>query len=334
MKATYTLTWEEFAELHGDAWPRPDYLSVIGIAIVAVPLVAYGITLAVYEMPGEYVSSMFIGGPLFLLVAGLVSLKLQPKKAMSLAIAEKRSEYERWHAKEQSFSFDQERWIHECPAGRLDVPWPALLRATELPNVFVLMGESGSAIVPKRVLDPAALNMLGQLAFPVPADSWPFQIRAWDYQATETATLWRKFWFRLAFGNVFGLAVLGWIAHLWLTSDDKTGVLWGWILAALAVVITLSAQIWYLPLRYATSRRRWRAPKNMALADRGLYLSDAYGSFFNAWRSFRGFREVGRAFLIYTDVAHYYLLSKRYFSPDQQIEIRRMLQGKLKLSED
>lgn len=108
--------------------------------------------------------------------------------------------------------------------------------------------------------------------------------------------------------------------------ERKNWVVWGWVLAAFAVVLTLAAQIWYVPLKYWTSRRQWRAPKILGLADRGLCFIDSYVRLFAAWKSFHHFEEVRRAFLIYTSKDDYYLLSKRYFSPEQRAELKRRLQ--------
>jgi hypothetical protein len=330
MKATYILSWEEFAELYTDSWPRPDYFTAIVVAGVSLLLIAYGFSLFAFQPLRDEtaLSFSFIGFPLVLFVGAIASVASQSKKAKSKAMAEKRSKYERWYSKEQSFSFDQEKWTHETEAGRQEVPWTALLKAVEWPNVLQLVGENSSVIIPKRVLEPEALRTLLQLAFPVRNTPWPFQITAWDYQTTEMARLWRKHWFRFAFANVFGLVVLGWVFQTWLTSHEKIGVIIGWILAASAVILVLSAQLWFVPLRYVTSPKNWRSPKTVAFSDRGFQLSP--DGRFTAWKSFPSFQEVRRAFLIFVDPNHYYLLPKRCFSGDQQTEIRRLLQANVK----
>lgn len=331
MKITYTLTWEEFAELHESSWPRPDYFSLIVIAAISVPLIGYGVSLSVFGMPDEGIlTSAFIGAPLLLVVAGLVSLRSQSKKVLKGAIAEKRAEYDRWHTQEQSFSFDQDRWTHDTRSGKQEVVWSSLLHTLEWPNVLHLIGETGAVTIPKRGLETTTLTSLRQHAFPAAADGIPIQISWWDYQATETARLWRKHWFRLAFGNAFGLFILGWVVHQWLTTNEKAVTIWGWILASVAIVFTLTAQIWYLPLRYWTSSKPWRAPKKFAVSDRGFRLTDLYCDSFIAWKACRNFQEIGRAFLIYTRPGHYYLLSKRYLSPDVQGQLHRILEERVK----
>jgi hypothetical protein len=327
MESKYTLTWEEYAELFSDSWPRPDYFSLIVVAMVSIPLISYGIVLSIFGIPDEHILNwMFIGGPLFLLLAASLSIASGSRKAKNDASADKRAEYDRWHAKEQLFSFDQEKWIYQSESGRIEVPWPALLAAVERPNVFYLLSESGPAIVPKRALNTEEVSLLRALGALQPAETWPFQITVWDNQATEIARLWKRYWFRMAFGNILGLVTLGWIFQIWLTSNEKIGIIWGWVLAAFAVVLALTAQIWYLPLKYWTSRRQWRAPKTMGLADRGLCFIDCYVRVFAGWKSFHHFDEVRRAFLIYTRKDDYYLLSKRYFSPEQRAELKRRLQ--------
>jgi hypothetical protein len=168
----------------------------------------------------------------------------------------------------------------------------------------------------------------------VAADGLPLQISWWDYQATETALLWRKYWLRLALGNAFGLFVLGFVVDQWLSTNEKAITLWGWILASSAVVFVLTAQIWYFPLRYWTSSRPWRAAKKLAFSERGLRLTDSFCDWFMAWKACHSFQEIGRAFLIYTRPGRYYLLSKRYLPPDSQAHLRQMLQENVKLSDE
>ncbi|HET9364445.1 MAG TPA: YcxB family protein [Candidatus Angelobacter sp.] len=332
MKATYILTWEEFAELHTDSWPRPDYFTAIVVAGASLLMIAYGISLFAFPplRDEKVLSFVFIGFPLFLLLVAWASVGSQSKKALKKAMAEKRAKYERWYSCEQTFFFDKEKWTHETEAGRQEAPWSALLKAVEWSNVLYLVGESSSVIVPKRVLEPEALRTLRQRAFPVPGDQWPFQITAWDYQATEMARLWRKHWLRFIFANVFGLGVLVWVFQIWLTSQEKVGAIIGWILAASAIILVLTAQLWYLPLRYATSAKNWRAPKKIGLSASGLHISNSPDNRFTAWKVFPSFQEVPRAFLVYVDPTHYYLLPKRCFSTEQRIQIRFLLHANVK----
>ena len=331
MKVTYTLSWEEYAELFEDSWPRTDYFSLIVTAMIAAPLIGYGITLALFGAPDEKILySMFISAPMFLVIAMIFATKSQTGQARKRTIAEKRQQYDRWQAKEQSFSFDQQTWTHETDAGKQESPWSALTHAAELRNVFTLTGEAISIIVPKRSLDAASLESLRQAAIPIRGDGWSFHITWWDYQASGTAVLWRKMWFRMAFANIFGIVVLGWVVQSWLTSNEKAGVIWGWILASLAVLLTLTAQLWYLPLRYLTSARNWRTPRKVELSARGIALITLKGNYFTAWKAFHKFQELGRAYLIYTDESHYHLLSKHYFSPGQQAELSRLLKANVK----
>ena len=331
MKVTYTLTWEEYAEQFQNTWPRPDYFSAIVTCMVAVPLLGYGTILAIFGPPGEtLVYLMFIVAPLCLVVATIASMWSQAGHPLQRAIAAQRLEYERWHAKEQTFFFDDQKWTHETSAGKQETPWSALTHAKELPTVFSLTGESISVLVPKRALDAANLVHLREAALPVRGDAWLSQISWWDYQATESARLWRKYWFPLILGNVLGLAVLGWVARIWLNTDEKLQVIWGWILASSAVILTLTAQLWYLPLRYFTSRKAWRSPMKLEFSDRGVHIAMSGVSFFTAWRACRNFCEAGRAFFIYTDEFHYYLLPKRYLTAERQAELREILHRKLK----
>lgn len=330
MQINYALTWDEFAELHKDRWPVPDYFSAIVVFIVVVPLVGYGLALATFGAPDEPILySMFIGGPIVLLALAVLALKSQSAQALQHAVAETRSEYDRLHARGQSFSFDDDKWMHETEAGRQEVPWSAMLMARETENVLSFTGENSSALIPKRILGIEALTGLRRFASLAHHDEWAYQIGVWDYQATVTALQWRKYWFRMAFGNCFGLGVLLWVGQNWLASTERAGVVWGWILASLAVLLTLTAQMWYLPLRYFTSAKDWRAPQKVRFSDSGIHLCHSEGGLFLTWNALRKSGEVPRAFLIYVDQTHYYLLPKRYFSVEQQAEIRRTVESKL-----
>jgi hypothetical protein len=334
MKVTYTLSWEEYAELFEDSWPRTDYFSLIVTAMIAAPLIGYGITLAIFGAPDEKILySMFIGAPMFLVIATIFATKSQTRQARKRAVTEKRRQYDRRQATEQSFSFNHEKWMHETDAGKQESPWSALTHAAELRNVFTLTGDAISIIVPKRSLDAASLESLRRAAIPIRGNGWPFHITWWDYQASATAMLWRKMWFRMAFANVFGIFVLGWVGQSWLTSNEKAGVVWGWILASLAVLLTLTAQLWYMPLRYFTSARNWRTPRKVELSERGIVVITPTGNYFTAWKAFHKFQELGRAYLIYTDESHYHLLSKHYFSPDQQAELASLLKANVRQEE-
>jgi hypothetical protein len=332
MRVTYIVTWEEYAEQLQDTWPRPDYFSAIVICMVALPLIGYGISLAVFGAPDETIlNSMFIGGPLVLAVAAILSITSQARRAKTQAVAEKRLGFDKWSAGEQSFAFDQEKWTHETEAGKQESLWSARTVVIERESGFWLATEKTTVMVPKRMLDSSALALFRQAALPVRGDGWTFQTRCWDHQATETVLLWRKRWFALAFGNVFALVVLGWIVQTWLSESATPRMIWGWILAAIAVVLTLTAQLWYLPLQYATWPRQFRAPMTLEFSDAGVSFATAHANFFLAWKAFRKFQEIGRAFLIYTDPSHYYQLPKRDMTPDQRAALRRILQEKLKL---
>jgi hypothetical protein len=76
-------------------------------------------------------------------------------------------------------------------------------------------------------------------------------------------------------------------------------LIWGWILAAFAVVLVLTAQLWYLPLKYVTLPRPFGAPMKFQLHDAGIYFATGSAKFFLAWKTFRKFKEIGRAFLVY-----------------------------------
>ncbi|HZI55555.1 MAG TPA: YcxB family protein [Verrucomicrobiae bacterium] len=331
MEISYLLTWEEYAELFSNSWPRPDYFSAIVITMVSIPLIVYGIILAFFGMPDEhFLSWMFIGCPALLLPSAFLSMATGSKKAVKEAVAKRRAEYEKWHVKEQLFSFDQEKWTLRNESGKVEVPWSALVSANEWPAVFYLVSESGRAIVPKRALTMERVDLLRRLASLEIAPMWPFQMSVWDYQATETAQFWKRYWFRMAFGNVFGMVVLIWLLQTWFTSNGKFDIVWGWSIAGFVVVMTLTAQIWYLPLKYWTAPGQWRTPKGLGISDRGMCIKDLHTCSFHGWKSLPSFNEVGRSFLVYVNQSHYYLLAKHYFSEEQKKEIGGRLRANLK----
>jgi hypothetical protein len=331
MKITYTLTWEEYAEQFRDRWPRPDYFSAIVVCIVALPLIGYGISLAVFGMPDETaIDGMFIGGPLFLILATVLSLATQSKQAKKRFIAEKRRLYEQDYSREQSFSFDQDHWTSETETGKQDVPWSALQVAVDRQNIFYLTAQKGSVCVPGRALGPEATVALRELSRLTGDNKFEFRVSCWDFQAVGMNLLWRKRWFVMAFGNIFGLVVLGWIAQTWLSQNAKSDLIWGWILAAFSVILVLTAQLWYLPLRYATSPKSFGTSMRLQFYDSGIHFTTDSAQFFLAWKVLRKFCEIKRAFLVYTNATEYYLLAKRDITDDQQHELRKILEKNLK----
>ncbi|HXB21820.1 MAG TPA: YcxB family protein [Candidatus Solibacter sp.] len=331
MIVTYSLSWEEYAEQYQYSWPKPDYFSAIVTMMIALPLIAYGVALARFLGPSEkMVSTIFIGAPLFLVVFVVLALTLEAGKARTHEMVEKRLEYERFHAKEQSFSADQEKWTHESQAGKQEIRWTALAYAVELQHGFLLAGEKSSCLVPKRILDDTTLSMLRQSALPTGDSGWTFKVLWRDYFATGTALLWHKYWLRMAFGNAIGFVVLLWIAYSLFSSNEKSLAIWGWILAASAVVFTLAAQLWYLPLRFVTSDKSLRAPMKVETSGQGVRFTTSRAEFFMAWTRFREFQETGGAFLLYRDASNYYLLPKSGISPEQRDQLRRILREKLK----
>src|SRR6185312_5369144 len=126
-------------------------------------------------------------------------------------------------AKEQSFSFDQEKWTLRNESGRSEIPWSGVLAAVEWPNVFFLVSESGQAVVPKRALKAEMVDSLRKFASLESSDIWPYKVSVWDYQAAEIVRFWKRYWFRMGFGNIFGVVVLVWPFQIWHESNEKIG---------------------------------------------------------------------------------------------------------------
>ena len=326
MTVAYTLSWEEYAEQFERSWSSRSLLEFYMAIIIATPLLIYGLGLAYFGLQDEKaVLALFIGGPLALILMAIPGVMGDSSRVKVRAGAEAHSRYERWHSKEQKFSFDGEKWIHETETGRLEAPWSALLLGAEFKSVFVLHGDGHPAIVPKRALDPEVIQQLRQNFLPSGGDAWSFRVSSWDNHIIKTGFLWKKQWFWMLLGNISGLLGLGWILQTLVDSNKKLIDMWGWLLALVVVVMVLTAQLWYLPLSYATSAKSWRLPMKLQLSDRGIYFVTSVADFFMAWKAFLKFKELKHAFLIYTEQGRYYLVAKRYITPDQQEKLRGAL---------
>ena len=328
MRVTYTLTWDEFSEQYKHSWPRPDITALIMTLLIALPLIVYGVAFYFSTGGGEPIlPASFVGGPLLLLVMAAWQIKYKAADAKKRVVKQKREEFEAFYAKEQSFSFDGNRWTLETAAGKQETPWSALRQAIEYQQTFALMGEKSIALVPKRVLDATTTDSLRQLALPRTEARWTFRVRSWDYQSTLMSWLWRKAWPMMAIANLAGLAVLVWIVKTLLHSDNNFAG-WGTILAAFAAVAALSAQLWYIPLRFVTSAKTWRSPMQAFVSDRGVRLTSSDSDYFMAWTNFRNLEETSRAFILHISEARYYLLAKEFVPPEQQVLLRQMMQEK------
>ncbi len=134
----------------------------------------------------------------------------------------------------------------------------------------------------------------------------------------------------MAFGNVFGMVVLVWLFQIWFASNEKLDIIWGWVIAGFVVVMTLTAQIWYLPLKYWTAPSQWRTPKGLGISDRGVCIEDLHTRSFHGWKSLPGFNEVGQAFLVYVNQSHYYSSLQSAISEETKERDRRTIEGQSK----
>jgi hypothetical protein len=328
MKATYDVTWEEFAERFQDAWPRPDYFTAIVVLMSTVPLIGYGVSLALHSVGDSSIPTMFIGAPVLLLLATIFSLGPETNRKRTAAVAARKSSYEKW-PKQQTFSFDEKHWIIENETGKQENFWAGLSVAEERANVIYLVAGNSLGIVPKRVLTTEDLNSLRTLAHLSVENGWQYHIRCSDYQAVNMVLLWRKRWFAMAFGNSFCLLVLGWTTQLWLSQDAKRELIWGWTLAVLAVVLVLTAQLWYFPLKYVTSPKHAWERRNMKLHVLGLSFGGSHSTFFLSWQFLGEFKETGSGFLLIHDERTSYMVPKKDLNLEQQAEFRRILHERI-----
>jgi len=323
MNASYSLTWEEFAEQYERDVRRTEILYIVVTVLIAIPLLGYGATLTALLPDEPILSAMFFGAPLLLTIMATVQVKVNGNKARKKALAEKRSQYEHSYAGRQLFSFDQEKWIHENDAGKHEIPWPALKLAFERKSVIGLYGQN-LTLIPKRVLDEPTLNTLRNLAFGR-GISGTFRINAWDYIAVWNGMLWRKLWYFPASANLAGFGVLAWLGMKLFSGQDRAGVLWGWGLASYAIILVLVAQVWYPALNYFIVPRFFRATQTYEFSDHGVQIARCDSRSFNGWSLFRDFHESRRAFIFYLDDTHFHLVLKRDFPAEHLQKIRTLL---------
>jgi hypothetical protein len=115
--------------------------------------------------------------------------------------------------------------------------------------------------------------------------------------------------------------------------SEGPGTYVGWILAALFLVLTLTAQFWYFFIKYLTSHKELRNTWEVAFSAEGVHIKTSDVHFFNAWCNFKKASEAMRCFLVYINSSMYYMFPKRCVPVQQQTTFRELLRTKL-ASED
>ncbi len=172
--STYTLSWEEFLEIHQNSLPGPSIASFVAMIFMAVAVGAFGAVLTyAVDAGSKTTASGFCWLSLVLFVAAFWDLRVRTARRKARAVGELKRGYRQFYSGERTFAFDQEKWTVETPGGRQESFWPSLLSAAEWQSVIALStGHQLSAVVPKRVLTPQELNSLRRIAIAPTEKTW------------------------------------------------------------------------------------------------------------------------------------------------------------------
>jgi hypothetical protein len=328
MTVSYSPSWEEFAELYQDSLPSPDIISFIAMICVSVLVGAFG----AFAMSIAKTTANQLGASLFCAIAVVVAvaaywdLKIRPKGHRDAYLREVRSIYERFYSASRTFTFDAEKWTVQSDSGRRESTWSGLQRASESKNVFMLTGESESALIPKRVLDEAALQSLRQLAFKSSGQAMPGRVAFADYLSNTIQLTLRG---QLFLAWMFVLLVIAIGAGGFISNFGGDDVFFGAIFGGGILLLSAIALFAALVVQYRTTHRRAKAPLDTEFLSQGVRYRTADAESFVCWRTFRKFQETGRCFLLFPDSGHYYTYAKRGLSPVEVASVREILQNNL-----
>ena len=340
MSVSYVLSWEEFLEVHESSLPRPHIASFVCTIFVATATGIFGGLLTYFVEPQDKLTaSMFCWLSLVLFFVAFWDFTIRTRKCRKRVIRELRSVFDRYHGGEQSFFFDQEKWTHRTENSENEASWTGLLSAAERPNVITLATKNHMVVLPKRIFvsdssvvapdgEPPSVNTLRRLAFGQAVNLWQFRLGFVDYISTEVPSLWRSHPFLMSEAHAAGLLWFLMVA-IGMYHSVGPGVVWGWVLAALLLFLTITTQFWYFLLKYATSNSNLRLPWEAEFSSRGVYSKNSKVGYFNAWTTFRKFGERRRCFLLYFNLNRYSIFPRRCLSLEQQTILRNLLDEKV-----
>jgi hypothetical protein len=326
MSVSYTISWEEFLECCQDYLPKPSVASFIATMFVGVAVGAFGGVLTYAVDPGsKLLASIFCWLSFIIFLGAFWDLKVRTRRRQKGFTKECRATYDRLLTKELRFDFDGQKFAFESKTGKGEVPWAHLLRAVERQRVITL---GSSTMVPKRVLSAVEVENLHRLALPSNGKSWSFHINFVDYFLTEAVSLWRRHPFLMAEAHAAGLWFFLMISYQ-MYGEVGREVIWGWTIAFGFLFLTITAQFWYLVIKYRTSHKELRLSRAVQFSARGVTMKTTTAEWFSAWQTFNKFRETRRAFLLYIDPNQYHLLPKSCITSDQKAQIRQALEKNL-----
>ncbi len=330
MRVTYTLSWDEFAEVYTDSWPKPNVVAIVATAGFAMAFAVFGFLLARALGPEEWrIGLAFYSCSVFLAGLAIWESKGRTTQLKKEKVKEARSLYERFYSQEQVFTIDQEKWGHETETSKKEMTWAGLLSTVERQNVVALVAKDQLTVVPKRSLTPDTLDLLRQAALRIPGTKCNFHPSFWNWVLTEFTLPWRNRPFSVLVGYVLGVGALVFMIRR-LDSPAKPGdFFWGELLCALILFIIVTAQIWYLVLSYVVSYDDLGLPFEAEFSDKGMRVKKLKVESFRSWLLFQKFQENRRCLILHADANRHYILDKSSFSPQELQAVRILLQTTL-----
>jgi hypothetical protein len=328
--STYKLSWEEFLEFNQNSLPSQSIASFVAMIFMAVAVGIFGVVLTYAVDPGSRLTaSIFCWLSLVLFLAAFWDLRGRTARRKKRATGELRRAYEQFYSGERSFVCDEQKWTVETQGGRQESSWSSLLSAAEWPNVITLSARDQlSAAIPKRALTSEELQTLRRLAITPALRTWNSSVNLADFLLTELPSLWRRHPFLMTEAHAGGLWFFVMIANDMYHSVGL-GTYVGWILAAMFLFLTLTAQFWYFLIKYLTSHKELRRMWQVGFSEKGVHIKTAKLDLFSSWANFRKAREATRCFLLYVNSSMYYTLPKHCLSADQRAAMRELLKTKL-----
>jgi len=327
---TYTLSWEEFFETHQQILPVPSIASFVATIFIAFGVGVFGVVLTYAVDPGsKLTASIFCWLSVALFVGAFWDLRVRSAKRRSRSVQDLRAIYKTYHSGERTFEFDDEKWTLQTESGRQEARWVGILTAAEWQNVITLSArDQPVAMVPKRVLSAEELQHLRRIAIGASEKRWACRIGLLDYLLTEVPSLWRSHPFLMTEAHAGGLFFFVMIANTMYHSEGP-GTPFGWAIAWLFLLITISAQFWYFLIKYLTSHKELRIPWEVEFSQKGMHYKTAKVDFFRSWVIFKKSRDATRCFLLYFNSSQYYIFPKSCVPAEEQHILRELFRSKL-----
>lgn len=320
------MTWPEVLEAYRLSEPVPDYGLVTVVALFAMGLIVVGASLsAALGAGGVRGDLIFIFSGIFFLLVGLWDITLGAARRKYKYLKEMRRIFERAASAEQEFSFNDDGWKSQWNGEAQISNWNETVKAGELQNVFYIQTAENFVVVPTRVLSPKDAESLRSLALGKITHPFSFHVTLSEYILTEISSLWRRSASSMITRTCAGLVLAFSLAFATQTNDTLVGKFNYGIAAAVVVLITISAPVWYYGMKYVTRPKVHNVEWKAEFSDRGMRIDTLTAKEYGSWRLFTKFQETGRSFLVYTDDTRYHILPKCCLQSGQESELKRVL---------